>query len=99
MDNKIPEDMLERVAVLPEHVRLHSGRQGKGAIYAKIATTLNHIKTGESLVYSDEEFNKVFGGKPWNLNNLRISLKGLGIKKPGIHKDNGKVWIFNRTEV
>ena len=97
MKNLIPEDLLTRIEETPEHVLMSSGSGSEK--YAKLALTLNNIEAGKSIVYSIQEFKKMFGASSSFKSYMKKCLKKLGVKDPGIYYDNEKVYVFNRRKV
>ena len=97
VDEKIADELQDRIGVVPEHVLLTANKGQAGVRNAKIAVALKNMKQGTSIIYTEKEFLSIFGknGKT----SLTASLKKLGIKKPAVHVANNKVYVFNRGEV
>lgn len=97
VDNKIDDDLQDRIGVVPEHVMMIANKGKAGVRNAKIAVALNSMKSGNSIIYSEKEFLSTFGknGKA----TLVSALKKLNVSKPAVHTDNGKVYVFSRGEV
>jgi len=96
-DEKIDDELQERVGTIPEHVLLSANKGMAGLRNAKIAVAIKNMKVGTSLIYTEKEFLSIFGknGKA----SLTTSLKRLGVSKPQVHISNNKVYVFNRGEV
>lgn len=96
MDSKIPEDLLERIEETPSFLLVGSIKDSS-VRNKKIALTINNLKQGQSLVYSQEEAIKMFG-KNFRA-SLKTSLKNYGVKRPAVCIEKDKVYVFNRCEV
>lgn len=97
VNEKIADDLQDRIGETPEHVLLTANKGTAGIRNAKIAVALKNMKSGTSIIYTEKEFLSTFGknGKA----SLTTSLKRLGVPKPAVHIANGKVYVFNRGEV
>ena len=97
VDEKIDEELMERMGTTPEHVVLSANKSDAGVRNAKIAVALKNMKTGTSIIYTEKEFVGIFGKN--GRAGLTSALKKFGVNKPSVHIGNGKVYVFNRGDV
>ena len=92
MRNEIPKEALQHIVERPKHLDFARG----GGKYGKIAETLKIMERTKALCYDVEEFKREFGkfGKP----SMIASLKKLGVKKPRVAEDSGKIYVWANDE-
>jgi len=93
MVNGLSQEALQHIVERPKHLDLGGKCNGK---YAKVAATLKIMERTKALCYDTEEFKREFGkhGKA----SMQIALKKLGIKKPRVAEDSGKIYVWSNDE-
>lgn len=98
MAKGIPEEALNHIVQIPQHIK-EMGESRSGSTPAiKLAATLKIMAKDQAYVYSESEFNKEFSDHKAYPTYLKKKLIQLGIKKPRIIKDDGKIYVFRNEE-
>jgi hypothetical protein len=96
MKNSIPEYLSNKIEEIPEGI-LRGHLRESSAKRLMVLESLKVMEAGKGIVFSEEEFTSNFGkhGKI----SLVTYLRKNGLKKAGITKMNGRVYVYLRSKV
>lgn len=92
MKNELTKDAVAHIVERPRHLDLvTNSKQGK---LVWLAETLKLVEKTKALCYDEDEFGREFSTNKTYISYMKSRLKDLGIVKPRIVKEGGKVWIW-----
>lgn len=97
MKNELPKQAIAHIIERPAHIELLNGSTRKNKLIW-VAQTLQVMERSKTLCYDNEEFNREFSSHKAYPTYMKKRLQQLGIKKPRIVKDSGKVYIWSNDE-
>lgn len=97
MKNELSKEAIAHIVERPKHLDLITGTHRGGKI-VWLAETLKLIDRTKTLCYDEDEFGREFSKNKAYINYMKSRLKQLGIKKPRVVKDGGKIWIWSNDE-
>lgn len=90
----ISQEAMQHIIERPRHLDALVNVRSRNAKIVKMAETLKIMDKTQTIVYSQEEFEREFSKNKHYSSYLKKRLAELGIKKPRFIKDEGKVYIW-----
>lgn len=97
MKNELPKQAFAHIIERPSHIDLLNGNSRKNKLIW-VAQTLKLMDRTKTLCYDEDEFAHEFSGHKAYPTYMKKRLQQLGVKKPRIVKDSGKVYIYSNDE-
>lgn len=91
-----PEAM-QHIIQRPKYIEQLAETRGGGKLL-KLAETLKLMDRTQSLCFEEAEFGREYISNKAYIGYMKKKLVDLGVKKPRIVKDNGKIYIWSNDE-
>lgn len=98
MARGLPAEALPHIEQLPDHIKRMGETRISGKPVIKLAATLKIMAKDQVYILSDEEFKRDYSAHKHYPTYLKKRLSQLGVSKPRIVKDAGRVYIWSNDD-